>query len=108
MACKFLEIGSGQSLPPTRFELLEVQKDTFMLKTKNSHVGLLVTLEKWLESNYPMGESLFIGGYQKLIQWSVIQGKVTKYYGDIMAGGIRSMVQCSAKKFLFLSDTSGC
>ncbi len=34
---------------------------------------------------------LFIGGDQKLMQWSVSQGKVTKDYGHTMAGKIYSM-----------------
>jgi hypothetical protein len=51
---------------------------------------------------------LFIGGYQKLMQWSVIQGKVTKEYRDIVVDAIYSMAQTRDKKLLFLSDTSGC
>jgi hypothetical protein len=50
---------------------------------------------------------LFIGGYRKLLQWSISQQKVTKDYGNIMAGGIYSMVQTSDKKYLFLSDDAG-
>ena len=65
MPCKFLQIGPGQDFPPSRFEIFEIQKNIFELEDKNSHVGLLVTLEKWLKSNYPMGESLFIGGDEK-------------------------------------------
>jgi hypothetical protein len=107
MTSKFLEIGAGQNLPPTRFEIFEVKENIFELKSKNSHVGLLETLEKWLKSNYPMGESLYIGGQKKLIQWSVSQKKVTKGHGDIMAGYILSMVQTSDKKYLFLSDSEG-
>jgi hypothetical protein len=53
-------------------------------------------------------DSLFKGGYQKLVQWSVSQNKVTKDYGDIMPGIIHSMVQTSDKKYLFVSDSSGC
>jgi hypothetical protein len=62
MACGFLEIGLGQNLHPTRFEIFEAEENIFRLKTKDSHVGLLGTLEKWIESNYSMGEYLFIGG----------------------------------------------
>jgi hypothetical protein len=56
MTCKFLEISFGQNLPPTRFEIVEVQKNNFMLKTEDSHVGLLGTLKKWVQNNTPMGE----------------------------------------------------
>jgi WD40 repeat protein len=38
------------------------------------------------------GHSFFIGGRGKLMQWSISQKKVTKDYGDIMAGSIYSMV----------------
>jgi hypothetical protein len=37
-------------------------------------------------------DNLFIGGYKKLMQWSVSKQKVTKVYDGIMAGNIRSMV----------------
>jgi hypothetical protein len=47
---------------------------------------------------------LFIGGYKKLIQWSVSQKKVTKDYGNIMAANISSMVQTSDKNYLFLGS----
>jgi WD40 repeat protein len=59
MTPKFIEISSGENLPPTRFEIVEVQKDNFMLKTKNSHIGLLGNLEKWIESNKSIGESSY-------------------------------------------------
>ncbi len=108
MTRKFLEISSGHNLPPKKFEIVEVQKNRFTLKTKDSHVKLLRTLEKWLETNNPMGESLFIGSHKKLKQWSVSQAEVIKDYGDIMAGGIRSMVQTSDKNYLFVSDYKGC
>jgi WD40 repeat protein len=107
MTCKFLEIGSGQILPPTRFEIVKVEKNIFRLKTKESHVGLLRTLEKWLESNNSIGESFFIGGQRKLMQWSASQKEVTKDYGSIMAGSIYSMAQTNDKNFLFLSDDKG-
>ena len=42
-----------------------------------------------------------------MLQWSISQQKVTKDYGNIMAGMIRSMVQTSDKKYLFLSDNAG-
>jgi WD40 repeat protein len=114
MSSKFLEINSGQNTPPTRFEIIEVEKDNFMLKTKDSHVGLLGTLQEWLQSNILMGESsyslmlwersssmikeaynaddLLITGEGKLMHWSVSQKKVTKDYGDIMNGFICQMV----------------
>jgi WD40 repeat protein len=60
MAKKFLEIGPGQNLLPTRIEIVKVEKNIFMLKTKTSHSGLLKTLEKWLESKFSMGESNYI------------------------------------------------
>jgi WD40 repeat protein len=53
-------------------------------------------------------DNLFIGGENKLWQWSVSQKKVTKDYGEIMAGRILSMVQTSNKKYLFVSDPFGC
>jgi hypothetical protein len=52
-------------------------------------------------------DNLFISGERKLMQWSVSQKKVTKDYGDIMAGIIRSMVLTSRKNYLFLSDYRG-
>jgi hypothetical protein len=55
MAYKFIEITLGQNLPPTRLEIVEVEKDNLTLKNKNAHVELLVTLEKRLKSNYPKG-----------------------------------------------------
>jgi hypothetical protein len=57
MTAKFLQIGSGENTPAPRFEIFEVQKNIFELENKNSHVGLLVTLENRLKSNFPMGES---------------------------------------------------
>jgi hypothetical protein len=59
MTPKFIEISSGQNLPPKKFEIVEVQKDHFMLKTKESHAGLLQTLDKWLQRNYSMEESAY-------------------------------------------------
>jgi hypothetical protein len=52
MTCKFLEISSGQDLLPNKFEIVEVQNGTFMLKTEISHFGLLETLEKWLKIDH--------------------------------------------------------
>ncbi len=54
MTPKFIEIGSGQNLPPKKFEIVEVQKDNFMLKTKESIAGLVETLDKWLQTNNSM------------------------------------------------------
>ncbi len=48
MPPKFIEIGSGQNLPPKKFEIIEVQKDHFMLKTKQYCADLLQTLDNWL------------------------------------------------------------
>jgi hypothetical protein len=183
MTPKFIEIGSGQNLPPKIFEIVEFQKDHFMLKTKEYHADLLQTLDKWLQTYYSMGESaysamlwersssmrqvlseginsdsnvdrvnmpqskvgvnnilgesvcdddaigqlvvgsrlnleemieeadladsLFVGGMDELMQWSVCQKKVTKDYGDIMADDIRSMAKTSDKKYLFVSDDDG-
>jgi hypothetical protein len=56
---KFLEISSGQNLPQMKFEIVEVQKNSLMLKTKDSHVGLLGTLTEWLKSNYSIDESSY-------------------------------------------------
>ena len=61
----------------------------------------------WERSCYLIKEAykadeLFIGGAGKFLQWSVSQKKVTKDYGDIMAGNIYSMLQTSDKKYLFL------
>ena len=114
MTGKYLEIGSCQNSPPTRFELVEVEKDNFMLKAKDSHVALLGTLQEWLQSNILLGESgysnmlwersssmikeaykaddLLITGEGKLMHWSVSQKKVTKDYGGIMDGYICTMV----------------
>jgi WD40 repeat protein len=50
------------------------------------------------------GQNFFIGGVEKLIQWSVGQQKVTKDYGHIMPGLIKSMALISDKNYLFLSD----
>jgi WD40 repeat protein len=183
MTPKFIEIGSGQNLPPKKFEIVEVQNDIFMLKTKESHAGLLKTLDKWLKTYYSIGESLysamlrdrsssirqvlsegitsdfnvdqmdmtesrvdvnnildqsvwdddsirqlvlgpsrnqeemkeqadladslFVGGYRKLMQWSVSNEEVVKDYGVIMDGYIESMVKTSDKKYLFVSDNDG-
>jgi hypothetical protein len=108
MTPKFIEISSGKNSPRTRFEIVEVEKDNFMLKTKDSHVGLLGTLQNWLQTNILISEScysdmlskksncmikeadkagsLFVAGEGKLMHWSVSQEKVTKDYGGIMAG----------------------
>jgi WD40 repeat protein len=56
MNCKFLEISSGVNLLPKKFEIIQVEKHTYMLKTKDSHLGLLGTLDKWIKSNYSMEE----------------------------------------------------
>jgi hypothetical protein len=48
MTCKFIEISLGQNLPPMKFEIVEVEENNFILKTKDSHAGLLETLQKWL------------------------------------------------------------
>jgi hypothetical protein len=56
---KFIEISSGKNSPPTRFEIVEVEKDNFMLKTKDSHVGLLGALNEWLQNNILLGESSY-------------------------------------------------
>ena len=129
MTCKFLEISSGQDLPPKKFEIVEVEKNNFLLKTKDSHVGLLETLQKWLQSNNSLEESsysnilckrsssmikeaykaenLFIGGNGSLMHWSVSQKRVTKDYNGMMFGSIYSMVQTNDNNYLFLSDVKG-
>ena len=63
MAHKFIEIGSGQNLPPKKFEIVEVQKDNFMLKTKESCAQLFQTLDNWLQTYYSIGES----GYSAML-----------------------------------------
>ena len=57
MIPEFIEIGSGQNLPPKKFEIVEVQKNHFMLKTKESHAQLFQTLDNWIQTYYSMGES---------------------------------------------------
>jgi WD40 repeat protein len=52
MTPEFIEITSGQNLPPKKFEIVEVQKDNFMLKTKEANLA----------------NSLFVGGFRKLMQ----------------------------------------
>ena len=59
MASKFLEISSGKGLPPQRCEITEVEPDIFMLKTKESHIGLLEYLDIWLQKNYRMKQSVY-------------------------------------------------
>jgi hypothetical protein len=41
------------------------------------------------------------------MQWSIRQGQVTKDYGHIMPGLIKSMALISDKNYLFLSDGEG-
>jgi hypothetical protein len=53
-------------------------------------------------------DHLFIGSERKLKQWSVSHQKLTKVYGDIMAGFIISMSRTRDKTYLFLSDSEGC
>jgi hypothetical protein len=108
MTPKFIEIRLGENSAPSRFEIVEVEKDNFMLKTKDLYVGLLGALQNWLQSNIFMGETgyaemlwesssslikeaykadhFFIGGEKKLMEWSVSQGELIKDYGDIMTG----------------------
>ncbi len=134
MTSKFLQISSGQNLPPTRYEIVQVEKNTYMLKNIDSHVGLLGTLQNLLQTNNLMQESyysdllwkrsrsmikaaykadnFFIGcgtvpAQNNLLQWSVSQGKVVQDCYDITAGHIKSMVQTSDKIYLFLSDSYG-
>jgi hypothetical protein len=59
------------------------------------------------EKGKKKAENLWIGGGEKLMQWSVGKKKVTKDYGDIMTESIHSMVQTSDKKYLFVSDSNG-
>ncbi len=76
------------------------------MTSKFSEIGpgqnLLPTIK---DADY--ADILFIGGAQKLMQWSVSQKKVTKDYGHIMAGNINAMVETSDKNYLFLSDHRG-
>ena len=129
MNSKILKIGSGHNTPPNKFEIVEVEKNVFMLKTKISHFGLAAILEKWLNSNTSMEElsycdmlwkksrstsqvlieddNFFISGEGKFIQWSVPEGKATKDYSGIMVSGIHSMLQTSDKEYVYLSDDKG-
>jgi WD40 repeat protein len=52
MTPKFIEIGLGQNLPPKKIEIVEVQKDNFLLKTKETDLA----------------DTLFVGGERKLMQ----------------------------------------
>jgi hypothetical protein len=70
-------------------------------------VGPRRNLEEMIEEA-ELADRLFIGCGRELKEWSVSQKKVTKVYGDIMVGWINSMVKTSDKKYLFVSDYSGC
>jgi hypothetical protein len=59
MNSKFIEISSGRDSRPTRFEIVEIEKNNFMLKTKDSYIGLLGTLQKFLQKNLFMTESTY-------------------------------------------------
>ena len=157
MACKHLEIGLGIGAAPKKFEIVEVENNTFMLKTIDLHYGIFGWIDLCLKKkNSILGSShndmsysdmlsmrlssmrqvlsehdrtkilvnpnpnlekmikkadlednLFIGGYRKLVQWSISQKKIIKDDGSNMAGDICSMVQTSDKKYLFLSDVKG-
>jgi WD40 repeat protein len=74
--------------------------------TRQLVVGPRRNLEEMVEEP-DLADSLFLGGQRGLKQWTVSQKKVTKDYGDIMAGVIYSMVQTSDKKYLFVSDYEG-
>jgi hypothetical protein len=78
MVCKFLEISSGQNKRPNRFEIVEVEKDIYVLKTKNSHIGLVGTLDKWLKNNYSLRES----------SYSDMLGKRTSSPGNLLRKGV--------------------
>ena len=60
---KNLEICFSQGLPSIKFEIVEVQKHNFMLKTKDSHVQLFETLENWLQISYKLRET----GYSAML-----------------------------------------
>jgi hypothetical protein len=158
MERKFLEIGLGIGVATKKFEIVEVEKNTYMLKTIDLHYKISGWTDLCLEhkNSFPkisyndisysemlsqrsssmrqvpsehyspkcladpdhnldemikkadLEDILFIGGYRKLVQWSIRQKKVVKDHGSHMAGYILSMVQTSDKKYLFLSDVSGC
>jgi hypothetical protein len=59
MSIKFLEMPSAQNLPPVRFELSKVEKNIYMLKTKDASESLVETLDAWLESNDSMTEPVY-------------------------------------------------
>ena len=53
---KNLEICFSQGLPSIKFEIVEVQKHNFMLKTKDSYAQLFETIDNWLQISYKMTE----------------------------------------------------
>jgi hypothetical protein len=142
MERKFLEIGLGMGVATKKFEIVEVEKNTYMLKTIDLYFGIFgwtdlclknknsfpksshndisysemllqrsssmrqvlreydgtkclvdpnCNLEKMIKKA-DLEDNLFIGGYQKLVQWSINQKKVIKDDGSNMAGDICSMV----------------
>jgi hypothetical protein len=52
-------------------------------------------------------DNLWICCAGKLLQFSIRKKKVTKNYGHIITGNVKSMVQTSDKKYLFLSGSEG-
>ena len=53
---KYLEICFSQGLTTIKFEIVEVRKHHFALKTKDFHAEFLETLDNWLLTNWKMRE----------------------------------------------------
>jgi hypothetical protein len=84
-----------------------LEESVFCIDTfREGSLGPRGNLEEMVEEA-DAADNLFVGGKKKLMQWSVSQGKVTKDWGNVMAGDIESMCQTSDKKYLFVSDSSG-
>ena len=64
MLPKYLEVQTGPGEPAMKFQLVEVEENTFMLPTRESVIDLIETCSKWVDKNSMMRES----GYQKMIQ----------------------------------------
>jgi hypothetical protein len=56
MSYKVLEVSSGNNMVPKKYELVEVQQNIFMLKSRESTAKLRETLNKWLQKNYSITE----------------------------------------------------
>jgi hypothetical protein len=100
MTCKFIEISSGQDLPTRKFEIVQVQKDTFMLKTKDSHIGLIGALNQLLVSNYSMDESSYSAWLWKKsssMRWALGQGNTSNLNADHIPD-LESMIKNASRR----------